>query len=360
MRDNTKLVSGIKGRVNTVPANMVMAADDNENNHAKFQVRYDKDGFYKITVLGSGKALSVNGTVAAGHTVAQTASAIRWQILPYGDGSYALVPEGTDGCVVNAGESSGTVVKLAKADISPLQCFTLKKTSYFEPLSIAGENLPKSIKQGWAFKPAGTVSSEKALKSVNIRVYSADGTTMLDKTVTTSGKTYDLSKMQSAINFRTLPPGMYVYRVTAKNASQSKVLAKKAFVVLSNDRTIADGVYSLVYSGNAGFAASVAGKSNASGGNICLGKFDTNNNYMKFTVKYRSRGYYTIRCVGSGKYLSAADAAMASGTNMVQKDASVNWQILPDGNGYALIPAVNWQSMMFLTGGRRSMDRILS
>lgn len=357
LMDSPQLVLGVKNQLDTVPRNLALTSKDNENNHAKFQIKYDKDGYYNITVLGSGKAVGLNGNLTANVSVAQVASAIRWQILPYIDGGWTFVPEGTDGLVAATGTSSGAGFKLLPASFDAGQRFMLEKASWFESLTIKGESIPVSIKEGWAFEPAGTITSGKALQSVNVCVYASGGEMILNKTVSLTAKSYDLANLKSAINFRTLKPGIYVYRVTAKNASQSKILIKKAFAVLSKDKTIEDGVYNLCYNADTRYTAYVAAKSNVSNGNICLGKIQANNNYEKFRIKYKSNGYYTLQCVGSGKYLSVADKSAPSGTNIIQYGSEYYWQIIPDDSGYALIPGKNWESMMYLKDGRRAVGQ---
>ncbi len=220
-----------------------------------------------------------------------------------------------------------------------------------EDIGIRRQTLPQTMKSGNTFDMQGVISSGLVLKNVDARVYTADGKIMLSKSVDPAAQTYDLSQLQSDMDFSTLQPGAYIYRVTASNASKSKTMLKRRFVILSRKRTIEDGIYNICSVINSDYA--VAGHTgNQNGGNVRLKAVNSKDNYTKFDIRYTSGGYYKIKCVGSGKYLRVYNNGSASGTNVIQGTGYTYWQIIPSADGYVLVPKCGWQTMLYLSAGK--------
>ena len=88
-----------------------------------------------------------------------------------------------------------------------------------------GTAVPATLKKGTAVIVKGTVTSASTnLTAVTAGVYDASGKQVTGKTANPAAKTYDLSKLDAAITFNTLPAGSYTYRVYATNSGNSNSL----------------------------------------------------------------------------------------------------------------------------------------
>ena len=335
-RNTTGVSLAVKNQTSNVPTELQLNKLDNENNHAKFAVKYDQNGWYKITVLGSGKLLGINGIAAA-----QTESNARWQILPYGDGSYIFVAEGHNEQVLSVdgvSAAAGSAVILAKPAFDTLDSFVLSKTSWVNRIVLSGNNKPGTLTQGAGFVPAGTVTGDAVLTKVQLQVLAQDGTVKIDASVAPGTKTYSLAGLNSKLVISKLPAGIYSYKIIAADNSRTKVLSNTEFAVLSKGRTIDNGVYNILSAVNNGYSFSVMNNSNEKNGNIILWAANKTHAYRQFRIMYQADGYYRIQTVGSGKYLGVANQASRSGTNVEQQNTGTLWQIVPNGKGYAFIP----------------------
>lgn len=109
--------------------------------------------------------------------------------------------------------------------------------------TLSGCKAPGALKVGEKYSVTGTVSSKSKLLSVTVGVYTSEtgGTMKTGKTVTPSNpqhggkftrvKSYQLSKLDSAVQFNKLPAGTYWYRITAKNGGGTVTLMNAKFTV---------------------------------------------------------------------------------------------------------------------------------
>ena len=109
----------------------------------------------------------------------------------------------------------------------------------------------------------------------------------------------------------------------------------KVFSVCSNSPTIQDGTYLIASAKNQNKVLSVDNNRNTSGTNILLWN-RSEIPYRQFQFTYQGNGYYKIKNMGSGLYLSAAGQRGSSGTNVEQSSSATLWQVLPDGAGWLL------------------------
>ena len=110
------------------------------------------------------------------------------------------------------------------------------------------------------------------------------------------------------------------------------------FIVLSTNRTIADGIYQITANQNTEYTLSIDHNRNTSGTNVLLWE-KANIPHRRFKFTYQNNGYYTIQNIGSGLYLSITNQSSVSGANVEQSASASLWQVLTDGAGsYYLIP----------------------
>ena len=96
---------------------------------------------------------------------------------------------------------------------------------------------------------------------------------------------------------------------------------------------------------------SVDNNKNTEGANIMLWT-KADHEYRKFAFTYEGGGYYSIKNIGSGKYLSVNQESGKSGANVQQSDYKMLWYIIPDEDGYCyILPKSSSTSCLDLTSG---------
>jgi beta-N-acetylglucosaminidase len=166
--------------------------------------------------------------------------------------------------------------------------------------------------------------------------------------ITASGSGYKivsaLSGMALDVTWGSCADGTNI-RVWTPNgcASQTFTFADDT-VVASLGQTLTDGTYTLFSMLNETSAVDIAYASSAEDANAWLYSANDCTN-QDFTVSYGSDGYYTIKCVSSGMYLSVQDSSNAAGANVCQTSDGTSlasqWvlKLLSDGS-YEVISAL--------------------
>lgn len=95
----------------------------------------------------------------------------------------------------------------------------------------SGANYPTSIKKGSYFTIKGTLKSNLAMKRVCIEIVDKNGKAKFKYEKTTTAKTYDIHKADSAMQFRKLAKGTYYYKVGAWDNNGYHTVLKKKFTV---------------------------------------------------------------------------------------------------------------------------------
>lgn len=356
---NRTIADGTYQIANMQSGNYVLSIDKNKNTsgtnillwtkaniaYRRFQISYQNNGYYKIKNEGSGLYLSVAGQSGnSGANVEQSSVGTLWQILPDGNGSYYIVPQtSSTSCLdLQTGViAAGKNIALWNYNLGKAQRWHLLQAStptQTTKATISGQTVPATMNQGHSFSIRGTISSGEKLSSVTVGVYDTNGKMRIGKTVSPNVSSYDLRNVDTAIKFSALTAGGYRYKVIANTASGTTVLINTAFMVLSSQRTVADGTYMISNIQNDNYSLSVDGNKNAAGTNILLWT-KANIAYRKFQFIYQSNGYYRIKNVGSGLYLSVANNGSKAGSNVQLSSSASLWQVLPDGNGaYYLVP----------------------
>ena len=108
-----------------------------------------------------------------------------------------------------------------------------------------GTTVPTTLAKGKGVAVKGTLASASSnITSVTVGVYDKDGKQVTGKTAEPNAKTYNLSKLDSAVEFNKLPAGTYNYKVIASNgANKNYELVNQAFNVSDGTdvMTIANG-----------------------------------------------------------------------------------------------------------------------
>ena len=280
--------------------NYVLSIDKNKNTsdtnillwtkaniaYRRFQISYQNNGYYKIKNEGSGLYLSVAGQSGnSGANVEQSSVGTLWQILPDGNDSYYIVPQtSSTSCLdLQTGViAAGKNIALWNYNLGKAQRWHLLQAStptQTTKATISGQTVPATMNQGHSFSIRGTISSGEKLSSVTVGVYDTNGKMRIGKTVSPNVSSYDLRNVDTAIKFSALTAGGYRYKVIANTASGTTVLINTAFMVLSSQRTVADGTYMISNIQNDNYSLSVDGNKKAAGTNILL--------WTKANIAYR-------------------------------------------------------------------------
>ncbi len=96
-----------------------------------------------------------------------------------------------------------------------------------------GTVVPDTLKKGSCLSVKGVVTSSSSdMTSVTVGVYDSNKKLVTGKTAVPNAKTYDISKLDSYVEFNKLPEGSYTYMVFANNAANSNyVVVNKNFTV---------------------------------------------------------------------------------------------------------------------------------
>lgn len=131
-RLNSKMVMDVKGGVITNSGNIQLYTS-NKSDAQKFKVSYEKDGFYKIASVKSGKALDVkSASMANGANVQQYAwngsDAQRWKFIDAGNGCYYIRSKlGKTIDIAGAKTKNGTNIQVYSANGTNAQKWLLNK-----------------------------------------------------------------------------------------------------------------------------------------------------------------------------------------------------------------------------------------
>ena len=120
---------------------------------------------------------------------------------------------------------------------APADSYTVPTEAVEDKIVISGAfTMPDQISQGKNVEIIGAVSSAvSALTSLTVGVYSSAGGFMTGTTINPNSDWYDISKLDSKVDFASLTPGVYNFAILASNASKTNVtLMLKQFEVRAN------------------------------------------------------------------------------------------------------------------------------
>ncbi|MBQ8725120.1 MAG: hypothetical protein IJY74_05555, partial [Oscillospiraceae bacterium] len=130
-------------------------------------------------------------------------------------------------------KQSFTVKASAKASSDVTKSETTAQ-SYGKSVTLTNASaIPAKIKVGESVDIKGTITSSSKMTTVTVAVFDIDGKRVTGKTVYPSALSYDLSKLDSYVNFHKLDAGLYTFEIIAANAdSENHILVNKTFRVV--------------------------------------------------------------------------------------------------------------------------------
>ncbi len=108
------------------------------------------------------------------------------------------------------------------------------KTSSGKSVTLTnGPSIPAKLNAGEGIVIKGTLKSDSKMTTITVAVFDSDGKRVTGKTVYPSAYTYDLSKLDSYVNFHKLDAGRYTFEIIAANAdSENHILVNKTFRIV--------------------------------------------------------------------------------------------------------------------------------
>ena len=244
---NTKKVLGVpsSSEKDMVPLKLTKKT---EHYNRKFMIKHIENGYYAITLLHSGKALteicSGTNSVTTGSAVspASTTKSLicqstftgannqKWKLSCKGNGIFCLQNAASWHYLSLSRTETGSAVTAAGTpDGNSL--FKIQETS---PSSIRSVklNAPSKLKKGRGFVIYGQVSSNYKLTGIRIFILDKTGKVAAKATASPGKKSYRLLSISHKIKFGKLRTGTYTYLITAENETgQKKILIDKKFQV---------------------------------------------------------------------------------------------------------------------------------
>ena len=212
-----------------------------------------------------------------------------------------------------------------------------------------GTTVPAQLEKGKSVSIKGTVSSTTSnITSLTVGIYEnrQGGKIITEKTVSPNTKTYDLSKLDSAIAFNKLTDGTYAYVVIATNANNGNyTLTNQSFTVgngatATNDTLTVSNATVIPDNLAKGKSLTVKGTITSASSNITsltVGVFDENNKLVtgktvspnvKTYDLNKLDNYVSFNTLKDGTYTYAVVA-----TNSANKDFTVTSKKFTVGNG---------------------------
>ena len=254
--DHEKALGISSRKENTV----IKLTGKSEKYNQKFSLSYIENGYYTITLLQSGLALtevkqtgggaddstatdSFNTNVVSVNVEKVTYSICQkkadgkkhqqWKIVCTGKNKFTLQNADTSHFLtLEQGLSSNEITYPAEKNIQQVQEFTFSPTLKSE-ITLIDETVPEKLTSGSPFVIYGNLISNYNLTSVSIIIKNSEKKAVASTSDKPKKKTYDLFTLSPNIKFGKLSAGTYYFIVKAKDsAGQTKTLVNKTFKVV--------------------------------------------------------------------------------------------------------------------------------
>lgn len=231
----------------------------NAQYNRKFDVKYQGNGHYTLTLLHSGYAMAETiiekGAVSEEEASAEnsplnslkTASAStvgivsqkkpasdalqQWSVTYLEKGSYHIRnKQSSDYLSINGTVKAGTTAYTTNEKKTSGQTWNLKKTSLSK---LALSKLSASdLAAGKKFSLTGTITSNYKIQSVKVSVLNADGKSVISASATPNATSFSLKDLDGKIHLDKLTSGTYTFRITAYDTSKvTKTLFNQKFMI---------------------------------------------------------------------------------------------------------------------------------
>ena len=238
-------VSTSKNKVLGVPNNnlqenaALQLMNSTSEYNRKFSVTYKGNGYYALSLLHSGHALTEEDAVGKIHTNGKPtqkknlgSSLGLWRISYLASGGMRITNAKTArhlsiGQTCQVGNAAYTSNKAEQAG----QFWKFRKTSR-SMLALDHCVAPGNLKKKSSFVFSGTVSSNYKIQRVTVSIVNKNGKTVASANAAPKAKSYSIRKLSRKIHFGKLKKGTYRFRIYAVDTTkQEKMLINKVFRV---------------------------------------------------------------------------------------------------------------------------------
>lgn len=191
----------------------------------------------------------------------------------------------------------------------------------------------------------GQIGGTEHITSVTAGCYDLNGDPVkgCNETVEVDSVGYDLSELDSKLQFGKLSPGFYEYRVTVKMASgETRVLHSQTFTVRNGQKNLPNATFYFDNGANIKYCVTATSDKK---GSVPELSWNTESDSMKISAQaVGSNGYYRLMVEGTGLYLTVYNSSSESGTKVIQHSkvdkSGQYWQILSGSQEgyYYLVP----------------------
>ena len=236
----------------------------NTQYNRKFDVKYQGDGHYTMTLLHSGYAMAetiiekgasgqpeetasdegdspldslktVSGTGAIMGIVSQkkpTSDALQqWNVSYQAKNSFHITNrQSSDYLTVGNSIKTGAIAYTTNEKKTSGQTWNLKKTSTSK---LALSKLSSDdLGAGKKFTLTGTITSNYEIQSVKVSVLNSDGKSVLSASAAPNATNFALKDLNAKVDFGKLTAGTYTFRITAYDSSKvTKTLFSQKFII---------------------------------------------------------------------------------------------------------------------------------
>ena len=243
------------------PSDALSLMTSNTQYNRKFDVKYQGNGNYTLTLLHSGYAMAetliekgtLSGTEASGEdsalgslktaSASETTSGIvsqkkpasddlqQWSVIFLDKDSYYIKnKQSADYLSVDNATKTGTTAYTTNRKKDSGQTWNLKKTSTSK-LKLSKLSA-SDLAAGKKFTLSGTITSNYKIQSVKVSVLSSEGKTVMSASATPNATSFALKDLSAKINFSKLDSGSYTFRITAYDTSKvTKTLFSQKFMI---------------------------------------------------------------------------------------------------------------------------------
>ena len=312
-------------------------------NNQKFQIKADKDGYYTITAVHSGKVVDVNGAyTTAGTNIQQYEAngtdAQKWLAVPY-NGNYIFISKCNGLALDLYGNwpGNGTNVQCWTLNWDATQIWNLKKlctnhVAVTDP-AVAATCSTTGLTEGSHCSVCGAVLVAQQTTSKLAH------TPVTDAAVAPTENTTGLTE------------GSHCSVCGEVIVAQQVVPAIRPDVDYSN---LPSGVYTIGNAADVNYRLDVNAQSRDSGANVHIWSAH-NANSQKWIFWNMGNGYYTIENLNSGKYLDVPYGNKAAGTNIWQCNYiggdPQQWRVVNNGDGTCTLVSKLGNVALDMNGG---------
>lgn len=327
--ENGKQLSGKTVEPNAKSYNVnkldsAVSFDTLENGEYTYKITATNEARQEFVVVSQKFAVSVDGLKKPAETTTEKPTE-------------QTTEESTELTTDAEGTTEATETNAEEKQIASAGTTTQNSTNQ-DAISIAeGTEVPDKLEKGKSVLVKGTVTSaDSNLESLTVGIYDTSGKLVSGKTAIPNAKTYDVSKLDSYIEFDKLEDGTYAYMVFASNSvNKNFVMVNKAFTVgegqvASDAIAIASGttIPSTISKGESVAVKGTVASANSSLKSLTVGVYDADGKQVTGTTVEPNAKTYNLSKVDSQIAFDKLETGSYSYKVIASNEANKNYELV--------------------------------